>query len=368
MFESQFAGWSDEKLSDYIASKPMDNRGWGEGLKYNPDTRYSNAEFEADRRASARKKERIAAAYAADRAKQTERANLQRDRAYADKRSENAAKRQQETASRLARERDERINKYEVEARQREADSIAKREAKWEQQQQIYREQQAESDRRAKERSITQANEFKRAAEAREKSANEMMNTYNKGMDSSVKSIQTAQEGASALLEPWRKYGVDALGKLTKKINSGPGDYTQAPGYQARLAEGIRGIETSAAARGGALSGRALKEASRFNQEFATNDYDNFLKRYYDSLNPLQNVASMGQQAAGTQGGYLQRAGSEKADIYQTGAGNIAKAQMYGGESKAEGMEAGSNIMAAQGQAKDDRDYAYNIFQMGNRG
>jgi len=364
MATGQFAGWSDEKLSDYIASKPLDNRGYGEGRNYMADSRYYNAQLEARQRESARRKNSNTANLAEIRAKEQQ----QRYPSAENDRKSNAAIRQQETASRLARERDERLNKYETEARQREEDSIAEREAKWERQQEVYKAQQAESDRRAEIRSAKQAEEFRLAAAAREKSANEMMNTYNKGMDSSIRSIQSSQEGATKLLEPWRKFGVDALGKLSRKVSSGPGDYKQAPGYQARLAEGTRAVESSAAARGGALSGRAMKEAARFNQEFATNDYDNFLRRYYDSLQPLQSVAAMGQSAAGAQGGYLQRAGSEKANIYQTGAGNIAKAQMYGGESKAEGIEAGSNIMAAQGQAREDRDYAYNTFQMGNRG
>ena len=47
-------------------------------------------------------------------------------------------------------------------------------------------------------------------------------------------------------------------------------DFTRDPGYQFRQQEGQRGVENSAAARGGILSGGALKAISRYNQDFAS--------------------------------------------------------------------------------------------------
>lgn len=97
---------------------------------------------------------------------------------------------------------------------------------------------------------------------------------------------------------PWRNAGANALKKLQKKVYAGPGNYKKSPGYEFRLSEGNRAIERSAAARGGLLSGRAAKAIDRFSQNYATQDYDNFLTRYYQSLTPFQSLAGVGQTAA----------------------------------------------------------------------
>jgi hypothetical protein len=52
------------------------------------------------------------------------------------------------------------------------------------------------------------------------------------------------------------------------------------PGYQFRLDEGQKGIERTAAARGGVLSGAAVKAAERFGQDYASNEYGNSFNRY----------------------------------------------------------------------------------------
>lgn len=103
---------------------------------------------------------------------------------------------------------------------------------------------------------------------------------------------------ARADLAPWRQVGERALGTLEEKITAGPGKFETSPGYQFRVAEGQKAVERGAAARGGVLSGRAGKELTRFGQGVATQDYDNFLRRYYESLTPLQSLAGVGQSTA----------------------------------------------------------------------
>lgn len=61
---------------------------------------------------------------------------------------------------------------------------------------------------------------------------------------------------------------------------SKPFQFQADPGYDFRLSEGMRGINNSAAARGGVLSGAALKAASKYNQDFASNEYGNAFNRY----------------------------------------------------------------------------------------
>jgi len=88
-------------------------------------------------------------------------------------------------------------------------------------------------------------------------------------------------------------------GSLLDKINKGPGDYTKSPGYEFRLGEGVKARERGASARGNVLSGEEAKALTKFGQDYGTQDYDNFLSRFYQSLTPLQSLAGVGQTTAG---------------------------------------------------------------------
>lgn len=78
------------------------------------------------------------------------------------------------------------------------------------------------------------------------------------------------------------------------------------PGYAFRLSEGLKGIDRQAAARGGLISGNALKAASGFAGEQASQEYQNAFNRYQttrgNTLSPFQTGASAGQSAAAMQG------------------------------------------------------------------
>lgn len=52
------------------------------------------------------------------------------------------------------------------------------------------------------------------------------------------------------------------------------------PGYQFRLSEGLKGLDHTAAARGGVPSGAAIKAAERFGQDYASNEFGNSFGRY----------------------------------------------------------------------------------------
>lgn len=98
---------------------------------------------------------------------------------------------------------------------------------------------------------------------------------------------------------PWITAGTTALNKLLP-IATGEKPYTMAqfqqdPGYQFRLTEGLKALDRQAAARGGLISGGALKAAQRFGQQEASQEYANAFNRY---LNPLQSLAGVGQTGA----------------------------------------------------------------------
>ena len=100
-------------------------------------------------------------------------------------------------------------------------------------------------------------------------------------------------------------------------------DYQADPGYAFRLQEGLKSLDRQAAARGGLISGAALKAASDFAGKQASAEYQNAYSRYnqnrgmrYDMLSGQQNV---GRQAANALG--------QAGQFYATGGGqNIVRA------------------------------------------
>lgn len=127
-------------------------------------------------------------------------------------------------------------------------------------------------------------------------------------------------------------------GDLTRKFTAQ--DFQTDPGYQFRLGEGQKQIESSAAARGGLLSGAAAKALTKYNQNFASNEYGNVFNRFQteqgNKFNRLASLAGVGQTATNA----TQQAGQN----YATGASN---ALQYGGNARASGYAGQSNALSA---------------------
>ena len=102
---------------------------------------------------------------------------------------------------------------------------------------------------------------------------------------------------------PFTEAGKTALNQLIPlATNYKPFDYnamTADPGYGFRLSEGQKALDRQAAARGGLISGSALKAATRYGQDMGSQEYTNAFNRYQTErnaqLNPLQSLAGMGQ-------------------------------------------------------------------------
>jgi hypothetical protein len=116
------------------------------------------------------------------------------------------------------------------------------------------------------------------------------------------------------------------------------------PGYQFRLSEGMKGLERSAAARGGLLSGGTLKGIQRYGQDMASTEYQNAFNRYQaeraGTLNPYQSLAGVGQSTANTLGTMGMNYANQAGEAYQ-GAAN-ARASGYMGQANAIGGAIGN--------------------------
>ena len=132
---------------------------------------------------------------------------------------------------------------------------------------------------------------------------------------------------------PYREAGYNALAELQRTAGNvpgafkfGAGDYQADPGYAFRLSEGQKALDRQAAARGGLISGGALKAATRFGQEMGSQEFGNAYNRALTSYgtdvareNQLYNrqaaLAGIGQTSTNLVG----QAGHN----YATSAGNL---------------------------------------------
>lgn len=152
-------------------------------------------------------------------------------------------------------------------------------------------------------------------------------------------------EQQSALNQPFYQAGVtgqnrlmDLLGLSANKTGADYGKYAKDfsmsdfqadPGYAFRLSEGQRNLDQQAAARGGLISGNALKAATGYGQNMASQEYQNAFNRYQtnraNQLQPLGNLMSSGQAAANQQSGTLGTYGINAANLIgQQGAAQAA--------------------------------------------
>lgn len=135
-----------------------------------------------------------------------------------------------------------------------------------------------------------------------------------------------------------------AFGSLMRDF--GMSDFEADPGYAFRMSEGNKALERSAAARGGLMSGRAMKDITRFGQDMGTQEYGNAFNRFQinrtNKLNPLMALAGVGQtatnQVANAAGEYGRGAG----ETIQ-GAGN-ARASGYVGRANAWNSAIGAGV------------------------
>jgi hypothetical protein len=93
-----------------------------------------------------------------------------------------------------------------------------------------------------------------------------------------------------------------------------------SPGYEFRRSEGMRGIERTAAASGGAFSGNALKALADFNSNLASNEFGNY-------FNQLASIAGIGQTSTNATAAYGANA-----------ANSASRNQLAAGDARASGI------------------------------
>jgi len=135
-------------------------------------------------------------------------------------------------------------------------------------------------------------------------------------------------------------------------------DLATDPGYQFGLNQGTQGIERGQASRGNFLSGAAMKELARFNEDYAgtkfndafnraqstwntnLNAYDNNRSRIYSFLT---GVSTLGQNSAAQVGAGNQQAVNNSTNALMQGANAQSAASVAGGNALQSGINQAAN-------------------------
>ena len=162
-------------------------------------------------------------------------------------------------------------------------------------------------------------------------------------------------EQNQARQEPFYQAGLRALPAYTQGVMPGgdlvrpfaESDFKTDPGYGFRMSEGMKGLERSAAARGGLLSGATLKGVERFGQDIASNEYNNAYNRYVGNQATQRNALAGLTGFAPTASSAMQAGdtayGSNAANL----ASNTANAMAGAGATRASSY---GNALAGIGQ------------------
>lgn len=165
--------------------------------------------------------------------------------------------------------------------------------------------------------------------------------------------LTDAYNRGMGLQQPYADIGTQGAGMLGDALASGAltqrfGDtaFQADPSYQFRKQQGMDGIESSAAARGGLLSGAAMKALNAYNSNLASQEYGAAYDRFNNDQNGLYSrlmgVTQMGQGAS-----------NNMTNLASQYGGNMANNQMSLGQLLSQNILGGAqaNQMGIQGSA-----------------
>jgi hypothetical protein len=163
--------------------------------------------------------------------------------------------------------------------------------------------------------------------------AREAANTSAAANDRALALQQRMYEEGVARQQPMLAAGNNALAQMQSgafaqpaAFKFGAGDYQADPGYAFRLAEGQKALDRQAAARGGLMSGGALKAAARYGQDMGSQEFGNAYSRAIDAYNADVARSNTGYNRLAGLAGVGQTANTQigtAGQNYATNAGNL---------------------------------------------
>lgn len=144
--------------------------------------------------------------------------------------------------------------------------------------------------------------------------------------------------------QPFLTGGTEDYNRLRALMTGGPEAaqkfLTMDPGYGFRLSEGMKALDRQAAARGGLISGGALKAAQRYGQDVASQEFTN-------AYNRLAGLADVGPRAAGVMSSLGQTYGQQAGQNLMAGGQAAAQGILGAGSARASGYMGGVNALTS---------------------
>ena len=184
----------------------------------------------------------------------------------------------------------------------------------------------------------------------------------NRMLDLMGLSTRTGAAGFGSANQPYSMAGFDPNSLMR---NFGASDFQTDPGYSFRLSEGLKALDRQAAARGGMMSGAALKAAGRYGQDVASQEYGNAFNRFQtnrasqaglfadaynrdrtrqlDEFSRLGGLMTSGQNAAAGTGASQAAFGSNAANLMSQGAQAMGQGVIGAGQAMAAGQMGAGN-------------------------
>ncbi len=168
--------------------------------------------------------------------------------------------------------------------------------------------------------------------------------------------VDQATGSANALLNPYIDTGSKASGLLSTALDSSGHMPTMDeiqidPGYNFRLQEGEKALQSRAAALGLATGGGTLKAINNYAQQNASQEYANAFARFQqnrqNNISNLLSVSGQGLNAAGTAGSNLLTGGKYGADL------NYNSTTYAGDKNYGAVDQAGQNSLNTAGKVAD---------------
>lgn len=137
--------------------------------------------------------------------------------------------------------------------------------------------------------------------------------------------------------------GMNAINRTTNPFDTNEigKTFQSSPGYNFQVDQGTQAMNASAAARGGLLSGAAVKAGATFNQGLANQDYWNYVGQQRtgmqadyaqrsDAYNRISHISDLGEDAGKTVMNAAVTSGGQQASAISSAANTAAGALQKG--------------------------------------
>jgi hypothetical protein len=172
--------------------------------------------------------------------------------------------------------------------------------------------------------------------------AQQQQQSLQQGQQQQLAALEKAQAQAVPVYQPYSQFGQQSLNALAKGMGLTPGggefmrqptlaELQMDPGYAFRQQQGQKALQQQLAAGGLGGSGSALKAATRFGQDMASQEYGNAYNRFManraNQIGMLQGGANTGFGAAQGIGNIYMGTGTNLANVFGNTAQSLAASQ-----------------------------------------